>query len=119
MYLKKCRRTSAAASAAVACPRCLDRLDPGFGGLLSGLANLRLLLAHEVVEVEVAGAAGLGDEMPFDRLDRIGSDPAPGGENLGEAVLRGRAAFARGFLQERCGGGLVGGHAGARDHGGV
>src|SRR5262245_26850348 len=73
----------------------LDRLAPGSGRLLAGSADLRGLVIHEIVELEVAGAAGLRHDVPLDSLDRIGRQAAAGGQHLGESVLRDRAALAR------------------------
>src|SRR5262249_60838958 len=81
----------------------LDRLDPGSGRLLAGSADLRGLVIHEIVELEVAGAAGLRHDVPLDSLDRIGRQAAAGGQHLGESVLCDRAALARGAAQQRGG----------------
>ena len=57
--------------------------------------TVRRLLGGEHVELGIAGAAGLGDDVPFDRLGRIGRHAAPGHQNARQPVLRDRAAAAR------------------------
>src|SRR5262249_21272644 len=98
-------RSAERSMAAVVCPpqavasrarlaRLLDPIEPGLRRLLAGGANLRRLLLHEGVERNVADAAGLGDDVPLDRLDRIGRDAAADRQHVGEPVLRHRIALA-------------------------
>jgi hypothetical protein len=54
----------------------LDGIEPGFRRLLGRGADLRCLLLNKQVERNIADAAGLGDDVPFDRLDRIGLEAA-------------------------------------------
>src|SRR6516164_2882398 len=81
----------------------LERVDPRLRRLLAGSTDVRLLLLHESVEWNVAYPAGLGDDVPFDRLHRIGIRAASGREDVGETVLRNWVALARGLRQQyRC-----------------
>src|SRR5262249_18196277 len=79
--------------------RLLERVDPRFGRLFTGGADIRRLLLHECVERDVAHTAGFGDDMPLDGLDRVGLRAAPHRENIGETVLRHRVALARSLRQ--------------------
>ena len=76
------------------------------------------------IEIGIAGAAGLGDDVPFDRLGRIGRHAAPGHQDARQPVLRDRAAALRRDQQQPGGGGFVLGDAvavelrdGVFDHG--
>src|SRR5262249_16325226 len=81
----------------------LERVDPRLRRLVAGSTDVRRLLLHESVEWNVAYPAGLGDDVPFDRLHRIGIRAASGREDVGETVLRNRVALARGLRQQyRC-----------------
>ena len=86
------RRRAAVKSAARRCGR-----QPVLGGVLGGVAHSLGLLGGENVEVGIARAAGLGDEVPLDRLGRIGRHAAPGHQDAREPVLRDRAAALRGL----------------------
>jgi len=81
--------------------RFLDCVDPGLCCLLGGAADIRGLLLREGVERYVADATCFGDHMPLYSLHRVGFQPAPDRQNIGEAVLSDRIAFARSLLHER------------------
>jgi hypothetical protein len=80
--------------------RRLDRLDPGFCRLFAGCAHFRILLLGELVKRNVAHPAGLGDDMPFDGFDRIGTNSPPNRQNIGKPILRDRVSLAGRLLQE-------------------
>src|SRR5262245_36153822 len=75
----------------------LERIDPGLRRFFAGGADVRRLLLHESVERNVAHPAGLGDDVPFDRLHWIGIRAPSGRKDVGEAILRNRVALARGL----------------------
>src|SRR4029078_8349597 len=93
-----CLRSAATSRARLAL--LLERVEPGLRRLLGGGAGLRRLLLHECVERNVADAAGFGDDVPLDRLNRIGFATASDRKNIGEAVLRDRVALAGRFCQQ-------------------
>src|SRR5262252_11151465 len=78
----------------------LERVDPRLRRFFAGGTDVWRLLLHESVEWNVAYPAGLGDDVPFDRLHRIGIRAASGREDVGETVLRNRVALARGLRQQ-------------------
>src|SRR5262249_10116110 len=90
-----------------------DIVDPGLGLFFGGGADLGRLLLRELVEERIAGAGGFGDQVPFDRLLRIGGSATAAREHAREPVLRDRTAAHRGFAEQRHRAFLVLGHAGA------
>src|SRR5260221_147877 len=77
-----------------------EGVDPRLRRFFAGGADVRRLLLHERVERNVAHPAGLGDDVPFDRLYRIGIRTASGREDVGETILRNRVTLARGLRQQ-------------------
>ncbi len=80
-----------------------------FGSVAHGLR----LLGGKSIEIGVLVAARLGDEVPLDRLGRIGGHAAPGHQNARQTVLRDGAAALGGLEEQIRGDGLVSIRAGA------
>src|SRR5262249_50103259 len=82
-------------------PHLREEIEPGLGSFLGGVARFGRLLLREVVEEGVARAHRLEDEVPLDRLDRVGrADAASDREDAGKPVLRDRAATHRSLAEE-------------------
>src|SRR5215472_246380 len=73
-------------------------IDPGFCRLFAGGTNVRWLLLHKHIQRDVAYAAGFSDDMPFDRLHRIGLRSPTDCKNVGKTVLRNWIAASCSFL---------------------
>ncbi len=82
----------------------LDKAEPFFGAILGFLPVFGGKVSHPRVEVRIARAGGLGNQVPFEPLDGIGGDALAFDENVSEAVLRDGAVLAGGAVEERhCG----------------
>jgi len=88
-----CPQTGFASRAGLA--QLFERVDPGLCRLFAGGADVQGLLLHEYVQRDVAHTASFGDDVPFDRLHRIGMRAATDCKNVGKTVLRNRVALAR------------------------
>ena len=90
----------------------LQRVEPGLGGLLGGGAGVgRRACRRSRRASRSVSPRGLGDQVPFGRLDRIGRRAAALGEDAREPVLGDGAAAQRRLAEQRRGGLFVLGDA--------